>query len=103
MRFLVQVEIPVEAGNAALLDGSLMPKIQRYLGEVKPEAVYYFAANGQRTIYLFLNIQRPEQLPEITEPLWLDMKANVNVVPAMNAEDFEKAGAGIQRVLQARK
>ncbi len=103
MRLLVQVEMPVQVGNAAILDGSLFPEIQRYLGDVEPESVYFFAANGQRTVYLFLSIERPEQLPEIAEPLRLDMKANVNIVPVMNAEDIERAGVRILRAVQAKK
>ncbi len=103
MRFLVKVHIPVEAGNAGLLDGSILPKIQNYLNEVKPEAAYFFLENGQRTLYVVLSIDRPEQLVEIGEPLWLDLKADVNVCPVMNAEDFEKAAAAIQRIAQARR
>ena len=103
MRCLVQVQIPVEVGNAGLLDGSLLPKIQRYLSDVKPEAVYFSPASGQRTIYIFLNIESSDKLVDIAEPLWLDLQADVDVIPVMNADDFQKAAAGIQRVVQARK
>lgn len=102
MRFLVEVRIPIEAGNAGLKDGTLLQQLQNYLHEVKPEAVY-FTVHGQRTVYLVVNIESADKMPEIAEPLWLDWKADVYVTPVMGAEDFEKAGAGIQRVLQARQ
>jgi hypothetical protein len=103
MRFLLKVHVPVEAGNAGVMDGSILTKIQSYLNAVKPEAGYFFAENGQRAFYLIINLDRPEQLPEIAEPLWLDLKANVEAIPVMNMEDFAKAGAGIQRVVAARR
>lgn len=102
MRFLLKATIPVENGNASVMDGSIMTKLQRYLGEVKPEAGYFFAENGQRAFHLIINIDRPEELVEKVEPLWLDLNASLEVVPVMNMEDFTKAGAGIQRVVQAR-
>lgn len=103
MRFLVEVRIPVESGNAGLKNGTLLPQLQSYLNDVKPEAVYFAVANGQRTIYLILDVQSVDKLPEIGEPLWLDWKADIYLTPIMNMADFEKAGAGIERILKARK
>ena len=40
MRFLVKVNIPVEAGNMAVKDGKLGTTIQSILADQKPEAVY---------------------------------------------------------------
>ena len=39
MRFLVKVNIPVEAGNEAARAGKLGTTIQSILGDLKPEAV----------------------------------------------------------------
>ena len=103
MRFLVEVQIPTEVGNAALKDGSLIKQHKNYLKEVKPEAVYYTPANGKRTMYLVIDVESPDGLPETTEPLWQDLSAEVQVAPVMTSEDFEKAVAGIQKVLEARK
>jgi hypothetical protein len=103
MRFLVEVQIPTEVGNAALKDGSLIKEHADYLKQVKPEAVYYTLANGKRTIYLVVNVESAERLPEITEPLWQDLSAEVQVAPVMTSEDFEKAVAGIEKILEARK
>ncbi|MFQ6032598.1 MAG: hypothetical protein ACE5K2_06725 [Candidatus Zixiibacteriota bacterium] len=103
MRFLVEVRIPVKVGNARLKDGSLLKQIENYLNDVKPEAVYFTLANGQRTIYLVLDLESADKMPEIGEPLWLDWKADIHLTPVMNAEDFKKAGASIQKVLEARK
>lgn len=50
MRFLVKVNIPVEAGNQAARAGKLGATIQSILADLQPEAVYFMTtvANGQR-------------------------------------------------------
>lgn len=103
MRFLIEVRTPVEVGNAGMRDGTLPTQIRKYLSDVKPEAVYFSAAHGQRTIYLIVDLQSSGQLAEIAEPAWLDWKAEVNFTPVATAEEFEKAGAAIERIVQARK
>jgi hypothetical protein len=62
MRFLVKVNIPVEAGNRAAKAGKLGTTIQSILADLKPEAVYFTDDNGQRTAFLFLEMQDASQL-----------------------------------------
>jgi hypothetical protein len=49
MRFLVKVNIPVDAGNQSARAGKLGATIQSILANLKPEAVYFttITANGQ--------------------------------------------------------
>ena len=95
MRFLVQVNIPVEAGNRAAKEGTLGKTIQRILGEQKPEAAYFVAENGQRCGYLVLNMESASKIPSIAEPWFLAFNANVEIKPAMVIEDLQKAGQDI--------
>jgi len=57
MRFLLKVNIPVEAGNRAAKAGKLGTTIQSILADLKPEAVYFTDDTGQRTAFLFLDMQ----------------------------------------------
>ena len=52
MRFLLKVNIPVEAGNAAAKAGKLGATIQSILADLKPETVYFTDDNGQRTGFI---------------------------------------------------
>ena len=68
MRFLLKVNIPVEAGNNAVKAGTIGTKIQSILADLKPEAVYFVDDHGQRTALLFLDMQDASQIPAIVEP-----------------------------------
>jgi len=57
MRFLLKVNIPVESGNAAAKAGKLGTTIQSILAELKPEAAYFTADNGQRTGFIVFEMQ----------------------------------------------
>src|SRR5659263_537936 len=76
MRFLVKVNIPVEAGNRLAKAGKLGTTIQSILSDLKPEAAYFTDTNGQRTGFLFLEMQDASQIPAIAEPWFLAFNAS---------------------------
>jgi hypothetical protein len=92
MRFLVKVNIPVEAGNEAAKAGKLGTTIQSILAELSPEAVYITDDNGQRTAFLFLDMQDASQIPAIVEPWFIAFNASIEIHPVMVPEDLSRAG-----------
>jgi hypothetical protein len=100
MRFLLKVNIPVDAGNAAAKAGQLGPTIQAILAELKPEAVYFSDDKGQRTGYLFLDMQDASQIPAICEPWFLAFNASIELHPVMVPDDLAKAGPAIERAVK---
>jgi len=96
MRFLVKVNIPVEAGNAAAKAGKLGTTIQSILADLKPEAVYFTADKGQRTAFLFLEMQDASQIPAIAEPWFLAFNASIEIHPVMLPDDLAKASSAIE-------
>src|SRR6476661_6366307 len=97
MRFLLKVNIPVETGNAAAKAGKLGTVIQSILADVKPEAVYFTDDNGQRTGYIFLDMQDASQIPAIAEPWFLAFNAGIEFHPVMVPADLAKAAPAIER------
>lgn len=99
MRFLVKVNIPVEAGNAAAKAGKLGPTIQSILEELKPEAVYFTETNGQRCALVFLQMEDASQIPAVAEPWFLAFNASVEIHPVMLPEDLERASGAIEQAV----
>jgi hypothetical protein len=100
MRFLVKVNIPVEAGNRAAKAGELGTTIQSILADIKPEAVYFTDDNGQRTAFLFLEMQDASQIPAIAEPWFLAFNASIEMHPVMVPDDLTKAGSAIEAAVK---
>jgi len=97
MHFLVKATIPIEAGNALVRDPEFSKRTKDILSDIKPEAVYFALDNGQRTLYLFVELSDSSRIPAIAEPLWLGLKANVEFIPAMSEKEFSKAAPHIER------
>jgi hypothetical protein len=100
MRFMLKVNIPVETGNAAAKAGKLGPTIQAILSELKPEAAYFTDNNGQRTGYVFFDMQDASQIPAVAEPWFLAFKAAIEFHPVMVPEDLAKAAPAIEKAVK---
>ena len=99
MRFFVKAQMDVEAANALAKQGKLGSTIQSILEDLKPEAAYFVADEGQRTAYLIVDMQDPSQIPGLAEPWFLAFNATIEAQPAMVAEDLAKAGPDIERAV----
>ncbi len=100
MRFLIKVNIPVEAGNAAARAGKLGTTIQSILADLKPESVYFTDEKGQRTGFIFLDMQDVSQIPAIAEPWFLAFNASIEIHPVMVPDDLSKAGSAIDAAVK---
>jgi hypothetical protein len=96
MRFLVKVNIPVEAGNAAAKAGKLGSSIDSILSDLKPEAAYFTDNNGQRTAFLFLEMRDASQIPAVAEPWFLAFNASIEIHPVMVPDDLSRAENAIE-------
>ena len=91
MRTMVQVTVPVAAGNAAIKNGSLPKVIGETLEQLKPEAAYFFPdRNGARTILMVIDLKDPSDIPMVAEKFFMGFDAAVRMTPVMNAEDLKK-------------
>ena len=90
MRMMMKVQVDTEAGSRAIGDGSLTRVMQETLGRLQPEAAYFGPENGMRTAYIVFNLEEPSQLPSITEPMFSNLKANIQMFPVMDREDLQK-------------
>ncbi|WP_455367373.1 hypothetical protein [[Eubacterium] cellulosolvens] len=97
MRFLVIVHIPTEAGNKAMKDPNFIQKFEDYFNSVKPEAVYFGEDDGERTVYMVLDIGSADMMVTVAEPLFNLVNARVDIEPVMVLEDIKKGMQALQK------
>jgi hypothetical protein len=98
MHFLIRATIPVDAGNA-MVKGDMDATMAKVMGDVRPEAAYFAVADGQRTIFMIVDIAEAAELTRVVEPLWLAFEADVEAMPVLTQDDFGKAGPIIAGVV----
>lgn len=99
MRFLLKVNIPVEAGNAAAKAGTLGTTIQSILADLQPEAAYFTDNNGQRAGFIIFDMQNTAEIPAIAEPWFLAFSASIELHPVMIPADLASAGPAIEQAV----
>lgn len=95
MRFIIRAKIPTEAGNKMIQDPKFISTLEEYINKVKPEASYFFEADGNRVMAFVVNIDSADMIAAIAEPLFQGSDANVEIHPVMSLDDLKK---GIQRL-----
>src|SRR3954454_23067672 len=96
MRMMLKVNMATPAANELARHGKLGSTIQSILADLKPEAAYFTDDDGERTGYIFFNLEDSSAIPGAAEPWFLALNARVTFRPAMNSEDLGKALAGIE-------
>ncbi|MGH3413846.1 MAG: hypothetical protein ACRDPH_12280 [Marmoricola sp.] len=96
MRCLLKLQMDTEAGSRAIQDGSLSATMQDLIERIQPEATYFGTDDGNRTAFIFFDMQDPSDMPRIAEPAFSKLKARVSLTPIMNGEDLEKGLAQLQ-------
>jgi hypothetical protein len=94
---MLKASIPMEQGNAAATSGALGTTIQKILQDLKPEAAYFIAENGQRTALIFFDMKDTAQVPAVAEPWFQAFNASITLVPVMTPQDLAAGAAGMER------
>ena len=101
MRMMLQMTIPVEAGNHAAATGGFAGPLQRILERLKPEAAYFGAGTtGERGGIIVFDMKEPSEIPGIAEQLFLHYNAKVTFFPVMTPADLAKAAPDIERAVK---
>lgn len=96
MRFLCKARLDIETANDLARDGKLGSTIQSIMEDIQPEVAYFVADDGQRTAVFVVDMDDASQIPAIAEPWFLAFDAEFEALPAMLAEDLERAGPTIE-------
>jgi hypothetical protein len=90
MRVLLKAHFDTEKSNEAVRSGTLGKLIQESVEQIKPEAAYFTADEGDRTAFLVFDLKDVSQMPAISEPFFLNLGAKITYSTLRNLEDVEK-------------
>ncbi len=88
MRFMLTFRIPMDEGNAGIMDGSIGQTLEAIIDELKPEAAYFGPIDGARGGYLVVNFDDPSELPVVVEPLFLGLGATIQISPVFTPDEL---------------
>lgn len=92
MKFMVEVEFPLEPFNTYVRSGTVGEKIGEVLGAVKPEVFYFTDSGVGRGAVMIADLADASQAPHITEPFMLTFNASVHYRVLMAPEELQAAG-----------
>jgi hypothetical protein len=98
MRMLMKVQMPTEAGNEAIKDGSMPEIVGSTLDALNAEAAYFIAEDGMRTGLIFFEMADSSDIPPAAEPLFMGLGAKITLSPAMNVDEMR---AGVGKAMEA--
>ncbi|MGI5336037.1 hypothetical protein ACQEVS_00865 [Streptomyces sp. CA-181903] len=58
--------------------------------QLRPEAAYFTCMDGGRTCILVFDMRESSEMPALLERFFLDMEAEVELHPVMNADDLRE-------------
>lgn len=92
MRMMLRASFPNEPFNTLVRENKAGALIQRILGELKPEAVYFSEQDGTRHGTLIIDVADPSKIPTFAEPFFLCFNAKCQFSVVMSPEDLGRAG-----------
>jgi len=98
MRMYLGLQIPTEAGNEAIKEGTLPTIMNKFIDTYRPEATYFLTMNGERCAHFYFDLKDISLMPVIAEPFFTQLGAKVTCCPVMNYEDLKK---GLNQLLGA--
>jgi hypothetical protein len=90
MRMMLKAQMDTAAASKSIEEGRMPTIMHSMMDQLKPEAAYFGPDEGHRTAFIVFQMDDPSQLPAISEPLFSEFGANVQVFPVMDRDDLEK-------------
>ena len=92
MKFIVEVDFPLEPFSTYVRQGTAGEKIGEVLGAIKPEVIYFTDSGVGRGAMMIIEVDSASQVPHVTEPLMLNFDASVHYRVAMAPAELQSAG-----------
>lgn len=89
MRMMLKASFPAEASNKAIHNGSFPLIMEKVMAKLQPEATYFLTFQGKRTMLAFFDLKDASMIPQIAEPLFSGMNAEIDFIPVMVPSDLQ--------------
>ena len=90
MRMMMRFSIPVERGNRTFKDDSLEQTIEALVTETNAEDAYFMLEGGERTGFVFFELDDMARLPRLNEQMFATLDAAVDIVLALTVNDLRR-------------
>ena len=97
---MVRFSFAVDAGNDAIRMGKLEKVFQQLAEDLKPEAAYFHAVDGDRGGFFIVNMADSSQIADTAERLFFGVNAKIELIPVMTADDLRKGLSGVQETIR---
>lgn len=91
MRTMLRWTVPAEKGNEGIANGAIAETIENLMTQLNPEAAYFMAEDGRRAGMVVFDMTDSAMIPQLAEPLFQRLNADVEFIPVMNADDLQRA------------
>lgn len=91
MRVLFKMKLSGARSTEAIRDGEMRPLMKNFVEQTSPEGIWFVLEHGQRTMLAIFDLKQPGDMPGICEPLFQVFDAEIDVTPALTAEDVAAA------------
>jgi len=89
MKMMMKVAVPIETANRTIQDGTMGTILRTQLEKLRPEAIYFYAADDVRTALVFVEVKEASDMPVIADPFFRGLDARITFTPVMNAQDLQ--------------
>lgn len=96
MRVMLRARLDTQISNEAIRNGTLPKLMQAVTEQLKPEAAYFGPSDGGRAATFVFDMQESSEMPGIAEPFFMELGAEIEIYPVMNAEDLGKGLASLK-------
>ena len=100
MRTMVRFHFPVATGNETIRSGRINTVFEQLMGDLKPEAAYLYAEQGERGGILVFDMADPSMVVGVVERFSFGLGAKVELFPVMTPEDLQKGLATVSDIVQ---
>jgi hypothetical protein len=90
VRMMMKVTMDTQAATESIEAGRLAGLMQAMMEKLHPEAAYFGPEGGSRTAFIVFDMTDSAQLPPMTERLFSELKARVEIFPVMDREDLQR-------------